>query len=176
MAGKSTKPTSALTWLVAIFLLALVAYQVFSGFVLKKVGVPGLFEIEFAETVNGDSQTTGNGSAIAPECDLSEGWKLVQAHRGSVTDALDDVLAFQQLVLEAGCIRQPYTLDLNGKQNLNRFVITVLQQFASETGSGETYHFKEFQTSLDVGGTVTHASWKARRSPGSDESWEVLSE
>ena len=36
------------TWVVLI-LLALVGYQVYSGVALKKVGVPGVFEIDFAD-------------------------------------------------------------------------------------------------------------------------------
>ena len=36
-----------LMWLVVVVLLAFVSYQIFSGIYLKKVGVPGLFEIEF---------------------------------------------------------------------------------------------------------------------------------
>lgn len=41
---------SLLKWIVSLILLFLVCYQVYSGIVLKKVGVPGLFEVEFADT------------------------------------------------------------------------------------------------------------------------------
>ena len=50
MADKQTEPAARPggTW-VLLILLALVAYQVYSGVALKKVGVPGVFEVDFAD-------------------------------------------------------------------------------------------------------------------------------
>ena len=178
MSNNTNIPRTTLTWFLAIVLLGLVVYQVYSGLALKKVGIPGVFEIEFADQPERrfveNLPATDSSPNVPPECDITNDWNLIQAHRGSVTDVLDDFLAFQKLVLAIGCMRHPYTLDLKGKQNLNRFVITVLSEFADQATSGVTYHYKEFQTSLDVGGTLKHVSWKARRVAGSDGPWEVL--
>jgi hypothetical protein len=48
MSNGSDGGHSPLTWLVAAVLLSLVGYQVYSGLVLKKLGIPGLFVVEFA--------------------------------------------------------------------------------------------------------------------------------
>ena len=43
------KNSGSLQTLVVVVLLIFVGYQIYSGVSLKKVGIPGLFEIEFAE-------------------------------------------------------------------------------------------------------------------------------
>lgn len=171
MAEDSSRFHSHQIWFVAIVLLALVAYELYSGLVFKKVGVPGIFEIEFADRPR--PELAEHRKAL-PECDITNAWKIVQAHRGSATDALDDVIAFQKLVLEIGCVQHPYSLDLAGKQNLNRFAITVTGEYTSTAANGKTYHYKESNTTLDVGGRSRHASSKARRVLGADEPWEIF--
>ncbi len=167
-----------LTWFVAVVLLALVVYQVYSGLALKKVGIPGVFEVEFADQPEHQLVDTlpaiGPSANVPSECDITNAWDILQAHRGSITDAIDDCLVFEMLVLDLGCLQHPYTLDLMGKQNLNRYVITVTSEYAVQATPDVTYHYKEYQTSLDVGGELSHVSSKARRVAGSDDPWEVL--
>jgi len=109
------------------------------------------------------------------QCDVTDAWHMLQSHRGPITEAIDDCLAFQELILEIGCIQHPYTLDLAGKQNLGRFVITVLEQYShTSSPGGTTYHYKDFVTSLEVGGEISNVAWRARKTMGSDEAWEIL--
>lgn len=51
-----------------------------------------------------------------PECDerINKAWELVQAHRGKLTDAIDDLMVFQELVLDIGCLQHFYTIDMGG--------------------------------------------------------------
>jgi len=46
---ESKKRYAPLQWLVVLILLGIVIYQLYSGFYLRKVGVPGVFEVEFSE-------------------------------------------------------------------------------------------------------------------------------
>lgn len=49
MAGNS-KETS-IKWVVTVAFLILIAYQVYNGISLRKLGVPGILEVEFGDPV-----------------------------------------------------------------------------------------------------------------------------
>jgi hypothetical protein len=56
-----TNTHSPLQWVTVIVVLAIIGYQLYSGFALKKIGVPGLFEVEFAEpTYTSDHKSKGS--------------------------------------------------------------------------------------------------------------------
>ncbi len=57
------KSSERLKWFAAIVLLGFVGYQLYSGIALRKVGVPGVFEVEFA-TDGGPSCSTLDQSAF----------------------------------------------------------------------------------------------------------------
>lgn len=50
---------SALIWVVSAVLLILVSYQLYRGLALRKVGVPGIFEVEFGELAPSDAPADG---------------------------------------------------------------------------------------------------------------------
>lgn len=58
MSNDSPKLRAPLTWFVAAVLLGFVAYELYSGIALKKVGIPGVFEVEFAEPGGSHVRTT----------------------------------------------------------------------------------------------------------------------
>lgn len=114
--------------------------------------------------------------APASECDerINKAWEIIQAHRGRLTDAIDDALAFQELVLDIGCLEHAYTLDLGGKQHVGRFTITVLKEWPFSPSPGRTYHYKEFVTTIEVQGQTKNSTGTARRIQGSSDPWEEL--
>lgn len=117
----------------------------------------------------------GQDSPVS-ECDerVNKAWEIIRAHRGNLTDAIDDTLAFQELVLDIGCLEHSYTLDLGGKQNIGRFTITVLKEWPFSPSPGRTYHYKEFVTTIEVQGQTKNATGTARRIQGSSDPWEEL--
>ena len=109
------------------------------------------------------------------ECDeeVNKAWEMVQAHRGDLTDPIDDVNNFQKVVLEIGCLQHPYTIDLGGHPEIVRFKITVMDQWTHSPSPDETYVYKELDTYLEVGGEIQTMHVKARRIKGSNDDWEL---
>lgn len=71
---------STTTNVVAVVLLIIVIYQLYSGVVLQKIGIPGLFEIEFATDQNGGDGPDGPSAPAGPE--FAGNWLNVTNTRG----------------------------------------------------------------------------------------------
>lgn len=60
-------------WVVSLIFLILISYQVYSGIVLKKIGVPGVFEVEFSDSMS-SSNNILNYEALMP---FKTGWIFI---------------------------------------------------------------------------------------------------
>ena len=126
------------------------------------------------ESIRTESTQREDAGVSACDEEVKSAWELVQAHRGQLTDAIDDIITFQEVVLDIGCLRHPYTIDLGGKQNIGRFTITVMSQWPHSPSPNKTYVYKEFVTSIEVGGQFRNVHSNARRIKGSSGDWELL--
>jgi len=125
-------------------------------------------------------QSTQRRDTESLACDenVKEAWRLIQAHKGELTDAVDDLLSFQDVVFDIGCLRHPYTIDLGGKQNVRRFTITVMNQWPYSPSPNKTYVYKEYVSTLELRDHTKTVHGRARRIKGSNgdlkADWELL--
>ncbi len=71
MKSKIFKQYPLLLWVVVIALLLLIAYQVYSGVHLKKVGIPSIFEVEFTQTILTKETSSENKPSIIIKPEIS---------------------------------------------------------------------------------------------------------
>jgi hypothetical protein len=50
---------SSLKWFVTIAVFGLVAYQIYAGYFLSKIGIPGVLEFEFSRGAGSDDTVEG---------------------------------------------------------------------------------------------------------------------
>lgn len=68
---KKEKGRSVLLWIIVIVMLSVAGYQMYSGAYLKKIGIPGIFELEFGERApqpvpQEPTPTPGGGVTVKP--------------------------------------------------------------------------------------------------------------
>lgn len=121
----------------------------------------------------GGVELTGDDST-GQEPGVSEAWDIIRAHMSEDTGALLDMYNFRATVLNMGSLRYPNALDLGGKQGIDRFVITVMNEYHQAPLGEDDYVYRQYVFSIHSGGDLFPGTGLARRLAGSYDTWEQV--